>query len=314
MQMNQVVKSVVDSIHTAKRFDDPSKLTFDRFPYARLMTVEIEAEPSDDSSKQAVVDLARRLGERDWDIKRDPSLSKRGLEFISPTTAGDTLDEEIRFAVDSMKDAGFDMTPWASIHVHVDVRDLNQKAIGGIILLSGLNQDHLYQVCPRYRYNSPFCQPFPRAFLDALEDRIREPDDEGINDVWERHLGATMTQDWAAYHKPSRWYGVCYRPYRSQGSLEWRMFNDESLDADSIINWCEVIHQLVDRGASSDIDDICQRMGWSEFFRSLKLRPHVYRDMLDRRRRHWLTSRVKPVDYTNLPTVQVQGSGNAATL
>lgn len=294
---------IIESVLKAARHDDPHKLTFDRFPYARLMTVEVEAEPVGDNSGD-VEDLRNIFETREWEMHRDPSLSRRGVEFVSPTTAGDSLDDEVRFAVDTLKGAGYDATMWASVHVHVDVRDMSQQDVGMIILLSGLNQDHIYQVCPRHRYNSPFCQPFPQAFLDALEERLRG-EDGGISDVWERHLGATMGNEFAAFHRSSRWYGVNYRPFREQGSLEWRMFN-EPLDAGAIMSWCELVHQIVDRGASSDIDDIVSVRTWPEFFEFLALHPRTHGMMKDRRRRYWLSGR-KPVDYAGLPTVQPGG-------
>lgn len=284
----------------AARFDDPGGLTFERFPYARLMTVEIEAEPSGEGS--ASPDMVAKFSERDWASHAEPSLSRKGVEFVSPTTAGDTLDEEVRFAVDTLREHGYEATPWASVHVHVDVRDMTQSDVGKVILLSGINQDNLYQVCPRHRYNSPFCQPFPSAFLDALESRLRDEDEDCISDVWEHHLGATMGHDLAAWHRPSRWYGVNYRPFRTQGSVEWRMFN-EPLDADAIMRWCEVVHQIVDRGVSLDMDEITEKRDWPGFFRLLGLRPSTYSGMRDRRREYWLSGRNAP-DYSGLPTVQ----------
>ena len=308
---DDAIRGIVESAEKeASRFDEPRELTFERFPYARLMTVEIEAEPimpdADSSSG-----LSERFTGRDWEVRREPSLSKKGVEFVSPTTSGDTLDEEVRFAVDALRSAGYDATPWASVHVHVDARDMDQRTVGKIILLSGVNQDNVYQVCPRHRYNSPFCQPFPIAFIRALEGRLRDDDrSDCISDVWEDYLGATMGHSQAAWHRPSRWYGVNYRPFRSQGSVEWRMFN-EPLDADAIMRWCEVVHQIVDRGATMEIDDIVEPKDWSDFFRMLSLRPSTYADMRRRRRKHWLSGRGSP-DYTGLPTVHPAEGNDAA--
>jgi hypothetical protein len=305
MLSEDAIRRVAELADREARFDDPRALTFERFPYARLMTVEIEAEPADLSASDADA-LGRKFLEREWETHQEPSLSKRGVEFVSPTTAGDTLDEEVRFAVGALREAGYEATPWASVHVHVDARDMSQRDVGKIVLFSGLNQDSLYQVCPRHRYNSPFCQPFPRAFLDALEARLRDEERcDSISDVWEHHLGATMGYETAAWHMPSRWYGVNCRPFRTQGSIEWRMFN-EPLDADAILRWCEVVHQIVDRGASMGLDEIAEPRDWPGFFGSLGLRPGTHAAMRERRRRHWLSGRRAP-DYSGLPTVQTGG-------
>lgn len=273
------------------------------------MTVEIEAEPVGEGRSDPR-ELAGRFADRDWEIHREPSLSRNGVEFVSPTTSGDSLDDEIRFAVETLKAAGYDATMWASVHVHVDVRDMDQQDVGKIILLSGVNQDSLYQVCPRHRYNSPFCQPFPQAFLDALEERLRDEDEDCVSDVWEHFLGATMGHDLAAWHRPSRWYGVNYRPFRSQGSIEWRMFN-EPLDADAIMQWCEVVHQLVDKGASLGLDDVARTRSWPGLFGLLGLRPSTYAAMRSRRRKYWLSGR-GAADYAGLPTVHPGGDDAAA--
>lgn len=312
MLSDDAIRKIAESAgREASRFDEPRELTFERFPYARLMTVEIEAEPVSEDAAENPSELKQEFTAREWETRREPSLSRRGVEFVSPTTAGDTLDEEVRFAVDALKAAGYDATPWASVHVHVDMRDMSQHDVGKVLLLSGVNQDSLYQVCPRHRYNSPFCQPFPQAFLDALEGRLRDDDrSDCVSDVWEHHLGATMGHDTAAWHMPSRWYGVNYRPFRTQGSLEWRMFN-EPLDADAIMRWCEVVHQIVDRGVSMDLDEIVESRDWSDFFRTLGLRPSTHADMRGRRKKHWLSGRRAP-DYAGLPTVHPGGDGDAA--
>jgi hypothetical protein len=88
-----------------------------------------------------------------WATKQDGSLRNNGIEFVFKTPAGGHLIkrrlETIRNYIQSS--ANFETNQRCSVHVHVDVRDLEWEELCNFILAYIVAEPFLFQVCGKER-------------------------------------------------------------------------------------------------------------------------------------------------------------------
>lgn len=88
-----------------------------------------------------------------WSTKQDGSLRNNGVEFVFKTPAGGSL---IKRRLDTIRNyiensANFETNQRCSVHVHVDVRDLEWDELKNFILAYIIAEPFLFQVCGKDR-------------------------------------------------------------------------------------------------------------------------------------------------------------------
>lgn len=206
-----------------KRRDPRSVMGSNRLVSDTLIGLEIELE-----------DIPRELWLNPfnyWEVKEEGSLRDRGCEFVfaQPLGGQDIISaiEELHTVFDT-----FRVSPLASertsVHVHVDVRDMDEQQLFKFISLFLVFEKALYNYCGNGRDENIFCLPCFNAqgSLKGLKNLIKkEHGDRTIRKVSE---------------ESGRYSGINLNAIRRFGSLEFRLHSG-TWDMDALLNWINIL-------------------------------------------------------------------------
>jgi len=156
-----------------------------------------------------------------WGIKTDGSIG--GLELVSPLMAGDEGLASVRRLYDRVK-PGFDDR--CGIHVHVDVRDLNERQLLDLVRAFNNTKKTWFRKVSKDRWNNEYC---------CLENKY--PGEEKW-DSWVRRNGCDRY----------RWVNFC--AVQDHGSVELRLL--EGCDVDKVVEWITMAVNFVEQVVNMD--------------------------------------------------------------
>ena len=174
-----------------------------------------------------------------WRIHEDGSLRDNGREFIMQETAtGQPLmGADITRALDTFK-GYIDMakddnklpkaTPRTSLHVHMDVRDLEKEEFARFILLYYAFEDILFKWVGEDRHLSNFCRPASSNY-DIIT--------RAANLLGGVHPFRHLIEDGNKYD------ALNYQVVRQLGSVEIRSMHG-TYDTDLILRWINILMRL----------------------------------------------------------------------
>lgn len=165
------------------------------------------------------VENVRRVGDglsSVWQITEDGSLRNAGREFITfpikakyATHALDNLMNE-----GLSKDCSF--SPRTSVHIHLNVQDLETAQVVDLTMLYTLFEEHLFRFVGRNRIRNPYCVPITQTNL--LSGLVRR----GLSTRWEKYAGFNLL------------------PLLDKGTVEFRHMHG-SPDVTKLSNWISLI-------------------------------------------------------------------------
>jgi len=160
-----------------------------------------------------------------WDYHEEPSLRGDHTEFVlKDPLKGRKLNSSLAELHTHLLDERIYLSDRCSLHVHVDVRDLTKKEIYNVCLAYSLFEQALYELSGKRNY-SKYCVPL--SMSSSLQRNVASLYD------------GTNTAD-----RGSRYGGLNLDAVNKFGSLEFRMHKG-SLDVKAILEWCQVLHDLV---------------------------------------------------------------------
>ena len=166
-----------------------------------------------------------------WETKTDGSLHDDGLEYVF---AQPLFGEDVVNALTQLEDLFEDNPPSVgndtSLHVHIDIRDLEFEELWKFIMLYVIYEQILFEYCAPERENNIFCLSTKRArgIIKTYSDLLGTIRDEAIGDV--------------AYviENIGRYGGMNIRSVTQFGSLEFRGHRGE-WRKDNILNWINIL-------------------------------------------------------------------------
>ena len=155
-----------------------------------------------------------------WNITSDGSLRNNGVEFVSVPLSLYQVENALRQLSSSLpKDADF--SPRTSVHVHMNVRDLDVGQINNLIILYTLVEDLLFDYAGAERKKGVFCIPIlDTDYVKNYTTFIQHPD--------------TVVQYWNKYT------ALNIAPMAEKGTVEFRHMRGTS-DVEYILNWVNLL-------------------------------------------------------------------------
>lgn len=165
-----------------------------------------------------------------WKVETDGSLRGESCEFImrEPFTSDDTKQAIIRLReLLEKKETVCQFSNRTSVHVHLNVADLDIQTLSNIIYIYYLFEDVLLRYCGIDRYDNRFCLSVRRA--DGLIQELRKK--------MNQHGLIGFRQDTYKYA------ALNLAPVITQGSIEFRGMRG-TLDSEVLNPWIDVIENI----------------------------------------------------------------------
>ena len=170
-----------------------------------------------------------------WDIKEDGSLRNNGWEFVSVPIRGNavyaalkTLDSSLR------KYRGVDFSDRTSVHVHVNVRDMEVESLINMLLIylvfETILYKHVFDACGKKRDDNIFCVPIGDVGQSLGLAQALSFFEKGNN----LHALHRITANWRKYS------GLNLIPIRSFGTIEFRHLGGIS-NPEKILTWINLL-------------------------------------------------------------------------
>lgn len=197
----------------------------------RAFGIEIEVE-----------EVSRKLLFIHWTHGNDGSLRNNGAEFI--TKFGCRLyhldpifDEFIQTVVRerTRNKKAFDFSERCSVHVHIDVRDLNEEQLANVLTLYLLFEKAFYQLIGEDRYHNIFCVPL----LETLPD--------------------TSLNIFETVKVSKKYSALNLACVADKGTVEFRAM-EGNMDPQRIFPWLYILAALVTYAKLSDRQELMQRI------------------------------------------------------
>jgi hypothetical protein len=199
-------------------------------PFDSFIGVEVELEGAKLSNHEF----------KYWEKKEDHSLRGNGaVELASkyPYKFNDLVVSlaELESSVDST--GGCSPSDNCSVHVHVDIRDLEDKQFLNMLVTYSIVEDMLFNYCGVRRRKSKFCVPWAdaRGQLDDAGKMFRSLS----NKVTERNI-PPIRKALGSFHKYS---GLNLLAAAKYGSLEFRMHPPE-YRAEPLFRWINILLKI----------------------------------------------------------------------
>ena len=226
-------------------------------PFARLVSVEIEAIASDHMT-------ATPKAVRKWNgsIVKDGSLNEGGFEINVSPASGDMLVgefKEICAALDS-DDAKVDDS--CGLHCHVDATDMSWWTIRQLVRLYAKLEDALFSIVdPRRRFppadgGKHYCAPCGTHFLRALDSPKSTKDlTNKTHTLLYNTVGAVAIRRSHDKYQGSRYYALNLHSWLYRGTVELRMHHG-TVDFDDCFNWALLCTSLVETAKNLKHDEL----------------------------------------------------------
>lgn len=215
-----------------------------------------------------------------WNVTKDGSLRNGGLEFIMSTGEGYPLKGgDITRAMFQFKkvwklytEAGNEApicSPRTSVHIHIDVRDLELSQLKKLFLLYAVFEETFFKWADFTRYDSNYCRSleYNQDIVSRLSDIVNMPNDDPVNIM--HHL-----------MNGNKYDAMNYLSIKQRGSLEFRLMHG-TYDTSLIIRWINlllclkmaskdesiVIHTFPDDMSKRGINTLIDRVfgSWGDF-------------------------------------------------
>lgn len=160
-----------------------------------------------------------------WAIKDDGSLRNHGREFVTPgVIPASAAEDSLRFLFSEINQ-DIDFSKRTSIHVHMDVRQLQFKQLLGLLFTYSVVENLLFQFVGNNRRNNIFCVPIIETSI--MEKLSKNP-------------VASLTHISTHWHKYS---ALNLLPISRWGSIEFRHMPGTT-NIMHIIQWIDLITSL----------------------------------------------------------------------
>jgi hypothetical protein len=211
--------------------------TCEQYPTQDKVGVEVELENWPGRGFQFNADF--------WTLVNDGSLRENGYELIfSNPTCGVGIEEALsEFTKKMVTYPDLTAGPRTSVHVHIDVRDMERPAIKKMLIAYLLFEKPIYRYTGD-RYESNFCVPLGSSFpaLQVISDMDGDIEGDELYNLEHNISGL------------GKYHGVNIASMGNFGSLEFRMMSG-CKDAERIGEWIRMLLNLK-HFAMSD-EDLC---------------------------------------------------------
>ena len=168
-----------------------------------------------------------------WDVKNDDSLRNSGRElvFVRPLNRQYT---EVALAEAREVLSSCVISHRTSVHVHVDVRDLDRLQLKALLVYYAMVESQLYKKAGKHRYSNIYCPGISdtNGVLESLTSLYR---------ALSRGVGSS-TRSYIERH--CKYTGLNLRPMIELGSVEFRM-HEGTTDTQRILEWVICLQNLV---------------------------------------------------------------------
>lgn len=175
-----------------------------------------------------------------WQTKPDGSLRNNGLEFVSHPLKG----KRIHFALNQFFDylcKGAHFSPRTSIHIHVNVLNLTQHQIAGMLMAYVVVEKLMYKFAGGDRDKNNFCVPMGEVYVpNLLKIFITEP--------------LVLPN-----YENNRYLGLNIDAIRKFGTLEFRHLGGTK-DKTRIVQWINLVLSLKKFAENYSLENIKDRI------------------------------------------------------
>ncbi|MCR4308196.1 MAG: amidoligase family protein [Candidatus Berkelbacteria bacterium] len=178
-----------------------------------------------------------------WEAKRDNSLRNGGVEFISRPVAGNDLLQSLDYFFNQLPAHAL-FSPRTSIHVHINVLDLELENIECFVILYLLFEKLLYRFVGKDRDRSIFCVP--------LQDTYRVS--QLITD-----LRIKLAAGLSVEHEERRYAGLNLASLFKFGTFEFRQLGG-TRDMRRVIIWINILQSLRNHALAWNIEELKQQI------------------------------------------------------
>ena len=106
-------------------------------------------------------DVLRRKGL--WNVIRDNSLRNGGVELVSIPLFGEDIITALEQVEKATAGKGQILNERTSVHIHLDVLDMNREGLTKILLLYTALERVLFKYCAEHRRHNAYCLPYYKA-------------------------------------------------------------------------------------------------------------------------------------------------------
>lgn len=191
-----------------------------------IIGIEIEAENVTDPLRKGV---------KLWEVVNDPSLRNGGNEFITKPLFGEDLIaalSEFEGLCNTIK-VKPRFTWRTSVHIHMDVRDMDLDTLNRLLVLYIIVENHLFSYCDPLRWDSIYCLPVIRA------PRVIYHWGKLISSANNKNVMAVRQ----AINAAVKYQALNLLPIMKQGSIEFRHLQG-TYKKDTILLWINLLLSL----------------------------------------------------------------------
>lgn len=161
----------------------------------------------------------RRPSNPVWTITEDGSLRNGGVEFISRPIRACDAPAALNHLFKGDFDQQYCFSPRTSVHVHLNMQDVQSEKVVDLLLVYCLFEKSLYRFVGKGRWKNIYCTPITESgFLYNLAGR-------GIRTPWEKYTGFNML------------------PLQQKGTVEFRHMHG-TIDAKKLSIWIDLITRM----------------------------------------------------------------------
>lgn len=177
----------------------------------RAVGIEIEMENAVGSYNPTT--KAKKI----WSYKEDHSLRDGGIEFISSPMNPNGLEGALTCLIDSFPKGAIAFSPRTSVHVHVNVQDIDTNKLPLLVRFYRLFESSFFEFVGQKRARNTYCCPLYLTNIPSFRTPQRWPKYTALN----------------------------LRPVGTQGTVEFRHMHG-TLDTHKLIMWVSAIVNLVE--------------------------------------------------------------------
>lgn len=170
-----------------------------------------------------------------WTIAGDGSLRNNGVEMISRPIEASSASAALFALMKQGLDKTCSFTPRTSVHVHLNVQDLEVDKLTNILLLYTLFERSFFRFVGRRRHQNPYCVPLINTAL------LRTWQALAIKTKWEKYTALN------------------YAPVQKQGTIEFRHMHG-TFDVQKLSIWIDLITSLKEYVKKTETQELRRRM------------------------------------------------------
>lgn len=170
-----------------------------------------------------------------WSVHTDGSLRNSGLEFISLPTPPKLVESAVNHLFDNLPNSAH-FSPRTSIHVHMNVRELELSQIYNIVILYQCFEDLLYKFAGPERKKSIFCVPLGSTnyYVNTRRHFVGRAD---CNIPWSKYTGLNLS------------------PMGSYGTIEFRHLRGTN-NRTVLFEWLHYLYAIWNFATSHTTDEL----------------------------------------------------------